>query len=73
MFHVVATPFLFVFCLLHSQKCALGDVGKSMIPVFPTPCNVIFCLLDYSFCAFCRPKETLGEVEETIFQGNVWT
>jgi hypothetical protein len=42
MFHVVASPFLFVFCLLHRQKCDSGDVEKPMIPVFPTHCNVIF-------------------------------
>jgi hypothetical protein len=36
---------LYIFCLLHSPKCYLGDVGTMMIRVVPRPCKVIICLL----------------------------
>jgi hypothetical protein len=44
MFHVVTWTYLFIFCLLNSKKRELGFVGKSIISVFPTTCDVIFWL-----------------------------
>jgi hypothetical protein len=59
--------FLFIFCLLHSQKCDMGNVRKSTIPVFHTPCNFIFWLLDTHFVPFGDRKRHFRDVEKKRF------
>jgi hypothetical protein len=60
IFHVVAWSFLFIFCLLNSQKCDLVEVAKAMVLVFTTPCNVILASVAY--------KNETFEYEKTIIQ-----
>jgi hypothetical protein len=52
MLHVVAWPFLYIFCVLPSPKWLLGQVGKAMICVAPIPCKEIFCLLGGQKCDY---------------------
>jgi hypothetical protein len=36
MFHMVAWPYLFIFCLLRSPKCDLCEVGIAMMRMVPS-------------------------------------
>jgi len=65
MFQVVARQWEFIFLLLTSPKCDLGEVEKAMF-------KLLICHSELIFGIFTIPKCDFVEVEKALFQGAAW-